>query len=177
MGNYTLIDDEVLAFEVIPGADGYGKDMLQFTWEVIDYEADIVKVKIEFADPLYVSQGMQKDYMTVKVLEPLFFRSAYAYDLTKDRLEGGKVKIPQQNLGLGDLKGAKNAATVISVTTVLLSMTMSAILNYVWGMINTMQLIFHLPIIRVVSPQNVTAVFQMVLDQLNMKFIPEMMLF
>jgi len=175
--NISAIDEEVLDIEIMPSFES-DIENLGFNWTVVGFNTTSVDIKMDFYDPKLVSMGPHIDKVKVHFLEPAFFFSTKALPLAVED-ETGFAKIPLliYSESLEKIENLEAATTSISVLTLLLSILLAAILNFLWGMINALQLTFHLPMIGVATPKNMQLVFTMVLEQINLKFIPELLFF
>ena len=71
---------------------------------------------------------------------------------------------------MGD--GAAMAMNAVALGNVVASAFMSVSMNLLWGMVNTLQLIIHLPLISVYFPQNCQLFFSFIVDIVNFSLIP-----
>eukprot|EP00347_Sterkiella_histriomuscorum_P008821 403343619 len=130
-------------------------------WNITSFNKDQVKVKISFPKPKEVSNSIEYDRMDIKFSERYFFVSE---DMKK--VVGSNyainTEVPPQlpddaaTRALQALaSGAGSAITGAVTTNIFLSLVMGLSLKKLWMLIQTLQIIVHLPLLQIPLPSNV----------------------
>lgn len=95
-------------------------------------------------------------------------------------MRGGDCKfIPNLRLLANMLKmedvsnSIKQGTQSIMIGNFVMNIILSGSLQFLWGMINTLQLIVHFPLFRLKFPANAQFMYQIIIDIANFQLIPE----
>ena len=156
--NLTFIDETVLNITIntLPTDD---RQFFNFTWNVTKYTKDFMDLQIFFHDAYYISADHK---MTVKVKETYFFVSNDQMKTISDSNREMSIRcLPQIQLGEASAKIMKasvdntnKSAKGMLAGNVAINLLMSSALNFVWGMINGLQILAIMPLVDCQMPGN-----------------------
>lgn len=127
---------------------------------------DELELQLNFEEPLYVSMSpLEMDKITIEVLPEMFkYEGDLNYTTTIDGQEAEdnvlEVKVPRQiNSAEQELLESATSAIESSVYTValsniVLSIFFAGLLQLLWGLINTIQMIMLTALFTILLPQN-----------------------
>mmetsp|Transcript_12386 Transcript_12386/g.19281 ORF Transcript_12386/g.19281 Transcript_12386/m.19281 type:complete len:218 (+) Transcript_12386:3359-4012(+) len=141
---------------------------LNFTWEVVEYVGHEMKIQLMFEGPEWVSMSSPShfDKLVFHIIDPSYFF------ISKTLLENVEtrtmmVNVPPQlrdngfNRGVASSsQGAKQTMKATMVVSFIANAFLSGSLSLVLGMVNSLQLIVHLPMLNVAIPANAMLVFK-----------------
>lgn len=153
-------------------------ERLSFNWTCTQFGEMEVVIQLDFYNPLYVSHG-GTDMIYVQVLNNTFFQTKFSSTRLSERYLMSK-KIGSQmpsNLFTKVLASSgqpfKTSADVSVVTNALISLLYGGSMSYIFGLINTLQMNLHLPMIEGVDfPQNVIFLYSILLPLASMDILP-----
>ena len=118
-------------------------------WEIVSVSPHLIEIDLTFAKPLYVSQGVERDKLIMQVALSQFV------DQNKGRLPVtvNKIKdVPLQAKSKSEVEACEEvasssyeASTGTCAFQILISLLTKASLSQLWGMLNSQQIIVHLP--------------------------------
>lgn len=92
--------DEIFEIELQLNNDAEDEVELDYSINLIEWEPEMIQLKIDFDNPLYISQGYDMDQMSIKIREEsreLFVSQLSGEALDKEKLMiGSSVDIPKQ---------------------------------------------------------------------------------
>ena len=144
---------------------------LNFTWNVTEYTKDFMKLKLNFTDPYSISPMEQQDQLVfhIKDKQEFFISETLLVDI-HDNFTTLKSKIPKQmpdNMLTQSLTGGSAAMKDVMQGSFLISVAMNIViagsLSHIMGMIKSLQLVFHLPIMTTIAPANVMTMWQIII--------------
>jgi hypothetical protein len=126
------------------------------TWSVTKFDETTATFKLVFDSPNFISKMEVQDVLYMNVILPWTFLSQMGAPVA---LGPGPVSIGIQladnNLNRGmnsSTEGSKTIMMVTLIVSLLLNVFMSGIMHHMLSMINSLQIILHLPIMNVVFP-------------------------
>eukprot|EP00347_Sterkiella_histriomuscorum_P008911 403343271 len=148
-------------------------------WNITKFEDNLIRVKVKFPNPLEISNRIEYDRMDIKFSERYFFVSddmtkviAQNYDINTEvppQLPDDAATRALQALAAG----ASSAITGAISTNILLSLVMGLSLKKLWMLIQTLQIIVHLPLLQIPLPSNVLLAMKAIIDVSNLNIIPK----
>ncbi|CDW88792.1 cadg domain containing protein [Stylonychia lemnae] len=175
--DFSQFNSKILQVKVSAGP--YSKiEELGFTWECTEFGQKTMTLKLTFQNPLRISyQG--KDKVNVKFLQGLLFQSSkdkkkhipggylISKDITRQMDNDGFSSFLG---GIGDgLQGGANAIVLGNFATNLI---LSSSLQYLWGMINVLQITVHMPLFNINYPPNAKFISSLLVSVCTFDFIP-----
>eukprot|EP00347_Sterkiella_histriomuscorum_P010505 403376025 len=148
-------------------------------WKISKFEGDTVNIKIKFPEPLEVSTHPTYDLMDVRFSERYFFVSEdQSSVLTSNYVIQNDVppQLPDTTAtkALNTMtESTSTAMTGIVTINVILSLVMGLSLKKLWLLIQTLQVIVHLPLLQVPLPSNVISAYKNIIDVSNLNIIPK----
>eukprot|EP00347_Sterkiella_histriomuscorum_P017861 403347694 len=144
-------------------------DKSQYSFNIVDISKQKMSVQLEFSDPSTISMRV----IQIKQDQP----NDIPQILTKSN--SNSLRIPRQlrRDGLSILFGsngdqAGSSIKGIIVGNLFFNLFMSTTLQYLWGMINQIQIITHIPLNAVEIPANTKLFFNIIIDISNFNIIP-----
>ncbi|CDW78616.1 UNKNOWN [Stylonychia lemnae] len=176
--NYTTFSQsQILILSVEPS---FYKDLelLSFKWQLKSFKRNEMQIRLIFDNPNYVSMRLLKDKIKVVFNEQGYFVALKSglsikqnYTITRD--------LPQQ-LELTDVSQQINtmgkifSATAFSfmISNIVIIFFVGGSLQLIWGLINSLQIIVHLPLLPFEFPSNAKSFFVMLFQAARFNFIP-----
>ena len=165
VNNLTIINSTVIQLEIVPDEPETDMTLLEFTWNVTDFTASTMTIHMYFTKPVYVSSRSVRDQLQLTILDSHSFKSKESMlSLT----EGEKLAyaIPSQlaqsranDLLINSVGSLKTVANTALVGNFIVNIVISGALNFLWGMINCLQIIAYFPLINVTTPANAQIMF------------------
>ena len=153
-------------------------ELQKFTWEVVSFSESGMSIQMTFDDPAFVSAGLSKDILKATVLDPRLFRSKET-DLNFQFLETDEIKLPKimedsqlTKIFVGFSENAGYVSTSAICGNAILNILLSGSMHLLWGFINSLQIIGHIPLINVMIPSNVQKFFETVIKISQFNMIP-----
>ncbi|CDW74924.1 UNKNOWN [Stylonychia lemnae] len=166
-------------------------------WNITDFVSNSLTIQINFEKPLDISsqrvsqlfqvfQGY--DNLDVKFSERYFFVSQDKKKTVSENYEISREIPPQLpndgNLNLLIIQAATKALVALASTAssavtgaitsnIFLSLVMGLSLKKLWMLIQTLQIIVHLPLLSITLPANAALCFKSIVDISNMNIIPK----
>ena len=166
-------DSSVINLTIVPYAflEYMDKSMLSFEWEVIRFEGNMLDLKVNFTDPIYISQGSSLDTLVI-TLDSSYFISEKTSEPLDEQFCVLETPIPKQLVdgqviqsfitGTETLdKFLKWAFWFVLAFNILMSG--SEAMHYFIELINSLQMVIHLPMLWIVLPGNVVQLFRIIL--------------
>eukprot|EP00347_Sterkiella_histriomuscorum_P009028 403342805 len=152
--------------------DGEYLKNVNFTWRVISFQKNQMKVQLDFEDSSLVSfknhlmdqpQSMgtlQRNLFqgNLEMMVNLKYEIIFIQALSKQLKESGE--------------NAVAALKVFVYSSMALNIAMSASLQMLWGMINTVQMIVHMPLINIDFPANTMLFYSLLFEISNFQLVP-----
>eukprot|EP00347_Sterkiella_histriomuscorum_P016154 403354273 len=152
-------------------------------WKYVQYKNKILQVQLNFSRPSYISNFREKDILELKFSYQFSNLKTY---LRRQLVEGDstqnqyviKKEIPQQldqdeALAIAQTGNAISAAMTASVYfNFILQFFLSAALSIIWGALNNLQLITHLPLFQINFTSNFRYFVLFLIDISNLNLIP-----
>ena len=168
VNNLTTINSTVIQLEIVPDEPDTDMTLLEFTWNVTDFTASTMTIHMYFTKPVYVSSRSVRDQLQLTILDSHSFKS------TESNLfltEGEKLAytIPSQlaqskanDLLISSVGSVETVANTALVGNFIINILISGALNFLWGMINCLQIIAYFPLINVTTPANCQIMFTII---------------
>jgi hypothetical protein len=149
---------------------------LTFTWNATNQTYGELQINILFDKPEIVSTGYSPDKLKVRFNDPMLFLGVNGMVIDKD------TRVIEKNLrrqvGNGfdkDLISAADAATTLAkavvISSLIINILVSGILNQLWSMIETQQLVILLLMFQIALPANAVAFFSRLLQIASFDFV------
>ena len=159
ISNLTAINSTVLDVEIVSGEDGSLVDY-GYTWEASEMEEDFFHIKLVFDDPFSVStSSSSKDQLKLTFMQRWVFNgSVNSNTIYKGKSLSTEIP-PQVSEGLFNSLNALGSSSSSSIQSLMmgnffLNILMSSSMSALWGMINALQILIHLPIFSIPIPLN-----------------------
>ena len=152
---------------------------LNLTWEVIEFNNTRMLIKVRFLNPVQISPKADRDTLMVHIYEnsTLFFTSGDSFQLHPD-CHSLKKEIPkqlsQEYLSLSDNAEllAKVVNSVLVMSAALAPVSTGPIFTMVM-MINTLQIVMHMPMLNVAVPANMFTLQQFLVKSVTFDIFPD----
>lgn len=165
--NLTDINGSICDIYVHPSYFDYNVSKLNLTWNVTTYDKDIMVIKLNFSDPLYISKNIIQDQIVFHILDPKFFfiSKKYLKDLNKEYYT---LRYPiRKQIILTPVVAGFMEATEVTAKVMLnsqififfISLFLAGILTYFLSMINSLQILVHMPLMNIAFPANTMTYF------------------
>ena len=154
-----------------------------------DFSSEGLTIRLNFSDPLLVSQGEFKDQIRIKLHKSYFLTPIPNewQDLRQLAIykEEGDYLVWTEDLPLqfasqeafekldGQAKGAKTAIQSQFFASFILQIFMSGALSMLWNIFNTMQIILLLNLMMISFPANVSLMQEQFEDLVNFELLPK----
>eukprot|EP00347_Sterkiella_histriomuscorum_P020892 403336060 len=138
-------------------------------WTVTNIDSNVMKIQITWINPLSVSVGTFE--------YPYFFISKNLNQIVQEDLSISSRIPPQlssQSVSL--IETSENAATALTGVISLnffLSLVMGVSLKNLWMLLNTLQIMVHMPLLSIPLPSNCIYLFKSVKNLADLDFIPK----
>ena len=122
-------------------------------------EEDTFAIQMEFSNPILVSASSQEDQLEIRFLERWVFNgSENTNTIYQGKLVSSAIP-PQISQSLFDSLNSVGASSSSGISSLLvgnfvLNILMSSSMSALWGMINSLQILIHLPIFSIPIPLN-----------------------
>lgn len=136
-------------------------DKLAFAWTWVSFEPTILTLQLSFENPVWVSKGFSFDQLVVSISESdgnQYLRDTEGLAIGRTSL---KEYVPLQlklDAATASLESASKSAGAASQVVVIANLVMNVLLSgslvMLWGLVNTLQVIVHLPMLRTTFPAN-----------------------
>jgi hypothetical protein len=172
--NHSWINSTVVDIYVVPAQDRHKNDAFNMSkiniteWNVTHYQGSSMKIFLNFTSPIDISPLDQQDWLTVhfKNVTDLGFYicKEFGTNLNTTTLSS-KLRKQMEKTEFNDNFKSSSEATD---TALKLSMVLMFIMNIFFsngmmqffvGMINALQMIIHLPLMKIIIPANVQTFF------------------
>eukprot|EP00347_Sterkiella_histriomuscorum_P017152 403350469 len=152
-------------------------------WKYVQYKNKILQVQLNFSRPSYISNQREKDIIELKFsyqfsnLKTILRRQLVEGD-SREKKYVIKKEIPQQldqdeAQAIAQTGNAISAALTVSVYfNFILQFFLSAALSIIWGALNNLQLITHLPLFQINFTSNFRYFVLFLIDISNLNLIP-----
>eukprot|EP00347_Sterkiella_histriomuscorum_P007176 403349968 len=151
--------------------------MLDFSRRVTYCTNYQILIQLNFENPLYVSL-QDRDQLQIVFLRNGYFKDASTlqpiklhYSCTEsipNQLD--KNSLLYQNKGL--LEGSIDTTQVLVISNFAINILMSASLQYLWGMINALQLILAMPLLDIQLPANTKMFYNLLISMSSFDVLP-----
>ena len=167
-----VIDDSVFDINV-NAVDTERQPLLAFAWETIEFTPEYCIIQLTFEDPLQVSSEIgPRDFLQLTVLKSKRLYEQFDGGFRWEKIAVGtqrQMDIPPQGLYSETFSIVDDSAETIENTVVLvisgnsvLSVLLAGGLSAVWGLINSLQIVAHLPLLNVQMPANATIMYDLI---------------
>ena len=158
----TSFTDANVIIEVLPDESNDQDDASKFdlTWVATEFNERSMTIQITFLTPAYISAGLNRDSVRMTVLESDHFYSAE----TKSEIIAGtnsKIKAPKMMpntaftkafVGMSGSFGNLTNAGMLG--NFVVNLLLSGAMNMLWGLLHSMQIVAHFPLINIMMPGN-----------------------
>jgi hypothetical protein len=161
--NTELFTNSSLKMYVVPFEnwhiyqDGFDLANLNFTWTMVSFEGDILTLKMNFTNPSQISPGDSFDELAIHFEG--YFASSNGVILSTRYLSYPLKRQLADTLAIRSYQSVSSASSGAIVSTFIISifinMFLAGVMSLLVGLLNSMQLIVHLPIMLVAFPANV----------------------
>ncbi|TNV87623.1 hypothetical protein FGO68_gene4551 [Halteria grandinella] len=176
---FAIIEVDVLKIRVLAGRDSDESLLRIASWQVVDFTPSQLKIQIVFENPLYISKNNYKDDLEVIFLNGEYFISQETLvTIKKDTTLTKQIprllsKDSATTLLTSASGGSQASMNSIVIGNLAMNIVMSASLQYLWGMINVMQLIIHMSQFNVQFPSNALFFYGLIKDISNFDVVPD----
>eukprot|EP00347_Sterkiella_histriomuscorum_P004791 403359083 len=166
--NYMTFDSKILMLEIY-GEDGSKRIDIKFSWKINSLSSRLMDIQLSFDDSSKVSK-----------IDPITFEQRF-----EEMLSFLTQKLVKLSLKITILKSqCQNSQETIVQEAQLqqfkfndvwnngMNLAMSASLQFLWGMINVVQLIVHMPLFKINFPVNAIFFYSLLLDMSQFDILP-----
>eukprot|EP00347_Sterkiella_histriomuscorum_P011212 403373316 len=171
-----LFNNSVMKISITPSEYSNSND-LNFTWNCTSISSTKMIIQLSFKKPRKISIQDTKDSISIKFLQNGYFLQAstrraikYSTTITKSL---PKQMDPGDAAMLNAVGGsASSSLQGVMMSNLALNIIMSASLQYLWGMINVLQIIVHMPLFSVDFPSNAKALYSLIVSITKFDILP-----
>ncbi|TNV87017.1 hypothetical protein FGO68_gene14209 [Halteria grandinella] len=148
-------------------------------WSITEYSKYTVKVQLVIDNPLYISTTKDYDNVTLQILSEICYESLedqYTLPLKVNLTSS----IPPQKSNSTLMKMVENAFAFVdsSLTTgvivnAVLGVVLGASMKRMWALINTLQILTHVPLLNFVLPTNLQICLTLVVKISSLNVVPK----
>ena len=167
--NLTMLNSSVLDLYIVPalsreGEEDFNLSQVNFTWVVTKFESPELELKLNFSYPLFVSPLEVQDSLVFHVKEwgrPLFYSTSsekYLHENYWTLKRKVRKQMPDNMLSQSLQSGAGNSKIVLLALiafTFFLNFALSGGMKYMVTLIRGLQIVLHLPLLKILMPANV----------------------
>eukprot|EP00347_Sterkiella_histriomuscorum_P005063 403358044 len=147
------------------------------SWSVLSIDDDIMILEVDWINPVYISTGNDYDKIQIKFNQPYFFVSQNLNQIIDKDTEIDSDIPPQLSEGTTQLMKTADGATTALTSAVsvnfILSLFMGLSLKNLWMLLNTLQILVHIPLLKIALPSNSLYFFHSVNAIANLDFVPK----
>mmetsp|Transcript_23308 Transcript_23308/g.22916 ORF Transcript_23308/g.22916 Transcript_23308/m.22916 type:complete len:400 (+) Transcript_23308:2791-3990(+) len=170
------LDSTVLLVEVVAGPETE-QASLGFSWSCNETGSDYFSLQLEFEDPLEVAK-YEGDYLRVTFLKNRHFRrkdkNVYIEQLFQ-MTEFVPTQLSKDGMSatLEALAGPiKDFMNTVGASNMAMNLCLAASLQYIWGMINCLQIIVNIPLFSIQIPGNAVLMYSILINFVQLDIIP-----
>mmetsp|Transcript_20646 Transcript_20646/g.31484 ORF Transcript_20646/g.31484 Transcript_20646/m.31484 type:complete len:334 (+) Transcript_20646:5078-6079(+) len=135
-------------------------------------------IQLDFEFPIFISTGDDNDLLEVEVLDIEVFKSAITdAPILIDKVSGklsSQMPLSEETLNLvstaESLEGGMSSTVIVNFVG---NLFLSGSLQYLWGMINSLQIVFHFPAVSVKLPGNAKMIYSQFIEITQFNLLPE----
>lgn len=162
-----------------------------FKWNLTTFDESGIHIKLNFSDPMMLSQSLDEDEVHIKLKKSFFLMAGMGSRFLPGRLLVStyeetdeffilKESIPRQDADSEE--AAKVGATAAAAKQVLaagfsmsfaVSILLNGVMNQLWNIFNTLQIIMALPLLPVIVPTNVLTIQEAIIGITNVQVVPK----
>eukprot|EP00347_Sterkiella_histriomuscorum_P016906 403351398 len=169
---YWKIDNQTLKIEIFD--ENGAKRNLNFTWNVTAFNSKNMQIQLIFDDPSLVSK-----FLKITFIANAFFVESYTGLALKVNYVVQK-RIPRQlrndgiinQQSLQYIEATKILKSIGGTVATIFSTMISASLQFVWGLVNVVQLIVHMPLLNLDFPSNEIFFYSLLMDMSTLDILP-----
>lgn len=183
--NLTDLDSTVIDLYIVPYNNWHLDEdnfkvypSLNFTWIIHSFKDKYLKLNLTFYEPIQISPREVQDMMIFHIIVPEFFTTGLTFKMIDENYRTLPIKVRKQMADSSFNRNFKKAAETTQksikggvIGGFLVNFIMAASLSQVLGMVNSLQLIVHLPIINVNVPACVMIVENVLIPIVTFDFI------
>ena len=131
-----------------------------------------------FTTPEYVSAGLQRDQIRMTILDSANFFAVETQSFiiagTHDKVDAPKMMpntaLTKAFVGFSDSFGSLTNAGMLG--NFLVNLLLSGAMNMLWGLLHSMQIVAHFPLINIMMPGNAQMLFQVIIKIATFNILP-----
>ena len=145
---------------------------LNFTWNVTSFRKNVLKVQLNFNSPINISPQLEQDRLFINITNAMYeghFKSLDGRQLSKDKLvfiQKVRPQMPNDEFNRNYKKSIKAAGSTGMATlliVLLINLFLNGVLQQMLQWLKAIQIVIHLPMLRILVPPNVSGLLEMVL--------------
>ena len=148
--------------------------MLNLTWAAISFEGNVLEILIKFNSPQSISPNIDQDQLIVDLSTAIFLGFFKSIDgrvmqqQDKTNILSHRIRLQMVNNNFNNnfqhaTQVTGSTGTYILWGTIVLNVFMHSAFNQMCQWINSIQLIIHLPMLRILVPPSVTSFFEAII--------------
>ena len=129
--------------------------------QVISFKENEVRLQLQLSNPLYVSlDPLQPDRLTVDVLDPSCFVSAWDFQTTVLKDTSLSIQLDQRLVPeelqqtMNSINSKAEKANLLATSSLPINLALGVSLKYLWGMVNSLQFVVYMKEWKVNWPPN-----------------------
>ena len=157
--------------------------MQGFSWECISFSSKMMEILITFDNPNYISKSQNGlDILKVEIQQPELFMSKSSFKLIEqedtEMLSKIQTQLSIENEGLIEslteqIESVKQSIILFSSSSAAVQILLSSSLTLLWGLINSLQIVVHFPLLVIKYPENAMIASDMLYQIASLELIPE----
>lgn len=182
LGDLDTIDSTVLLIELERDADESDEAVdasnFSFVWNVISFDQTSLSIEIDWINSYYISQGTDRDIMTVTLLQSDKFVSMQTGLPVPAGLKiSAKVprQLPKSDASMTYIEATELSESITNAALVAnfaVNVLMTGVMTYLWSMLNSLQIIAYFDLVNIVMPANAHQLFQILVSVATFDLIP-----
>lgn len=180
VSDLSQISKDTLKLELIPDETNQFDDVSQigFDWSATEFEPNFMSIQIEWNNPYQVSAGLQRDSLTMTVLDSNFFFSARSFaSIPANASQTAKVPKMMPKTAFSEVftqitKSATSATNIAMASNFFINILLSGAMGFLWGLLHCMQIISHFALVNINMPGNAHFLFQILVQIATLNILP-----
>ena len=178
--DFTRIDKSVLDISVAAFDDELQRFM-EFDWTIEAFSQSAMRISLNFKYPEMIGRSViGKDILKVRVLSPGLFLSqstqtpvldeTVAEHNLKRQLDKGKAE--EIAAMQEQAQSIQSGSSALMGGSFAINLLLASSLSLLWGLINSLQLVAHFPLLNVDIPVNAQIYFEVMLEVATFDLVP-----
>ncbi|CDW89601.1 UNKNOWN [Stylonychia lemnae] len=145
-------------------------------WNLIELNKQYLRIKLAFNETKFLASSLDSKIL-VKIKDPTLIKAADTNLLISVECSADKWIPPQINPYDEDIESIQDASTIISklleviiIGCLLMGILAGSSLQFLWGLINTLQLVTHTPLFTIQYTANIWIFLKILFDIVNLDF-------